>query len=100
MKHSRRKVAEKAIELLEKVHDLIRDRDGWTRAAFARDGDGRTTEPGSRELARSVWWARSRTSARRSTRLRSRATARWTRGWPPPIWSVRGSRAPGQSWTA
>ncbi len=28
MKYSRRKVAEKAIELLEKVHDLIRDRTG------------------------------------------------------------------------
>lgn len=46
MKHTRRKVAEKAIELLDRVHDLIRDRDGWTRAAFARDGDGRTREPG------------------------------------------------------
>ena len=49
MKHSRRKVAEKAIALLGKVHDLIRDRDGWTRAAFARDGDGRATEPGRPE---------------------------------------------------
>lgn len=46
MRHSRRKVAEKAIELLEKVHDLIRDEDGWTRATFARNRDGRTTEPG------------------------------------------------------
>ena len=42
-------VAEKAIELLEKVHDLIRDTDGWTRAAFARDRDGMSTEPGEPE---------------------------------------------------
>ena len=39
-------VAEKAIELLEKVHDLIRDKDGWTRAAFVGDRDGMSTEPG------------------------------------------------------
>ena len=43
------RVAAKAIELLEKVNDLIHDKDGWTRAAFARDGDGMSTEPGEPE---------------------------------------------------
>ena len=43
------RVAAKALELLEKVDDLIRDKDGWTRAAFARDGDGMSTEPGEPE---------------------------------------------------
>ena len=43
------RVAAKALELLEKVNDLIRDKDGWTRAAFVRDGDGKSTEPGEPE---------------------------------------------------
>ena len=94
------RVAAKALELLEKVNDLIRDKDGWTRAAFARDGDGKSTEPGEPEAC-SFCLVGALSHVYETEHAAALAGgALWTRGWPPPTWSVRGSRALGRWWTA